>query len=57
MGWARDSLADSGIHQVMAHSLACVRTRNAPLTSGGDAFLTHDLVDWIYRASSLPPLT
>jgi virulence factor len=56
MGWARDSLADSGIHQVMAHSLACVRTRNAPLTSGEDAFLTHELVDRIYHACGLPSL-
>jgi len=54
--WARDSVADTGIHQAMAHFLDCVRTRKTPLTSGEDAFLTHELVDRIYRASGLPPL-
>jgi len=43
--WAKDSLADSGIHQALAHFLDSVRTRSAPLTSGEDAFLTHELVD------------
>jgi hypothetical protein len=54
--WAKDSLADSGIHQVPARFLDSVRIRSAPLTSGEDAFLTHELVDRIYRACGLPPL-
>jgi hypothetical protein len=54
--WAKDSLADSGAHQVPARFLDSVRTRSAPLTSGEDAFLTRDLVDRTYRACSLPPL-
>lgn len=53
--WAKDSLADSGIHQTLAHFLDSVRTRSAPLTSGEDAFLAHELVDRIYRACGLPP--
>ncbi len=54
--WSRDSLANSGIHQAVAHFLECIRTRKASLTSGEDAFLTHQLVDRIYRACNLPPL-
>lgn len=55
--WAKDSLADSGIHQALAHFLDSVRTRSAPLTSGEDAFLTHELVDRTYRACGPPGLT
>lgn len=54
--WARDPLADSGIHQAVAHFLDCVRTRTTPLTSGEDALHTHGLVDRIYRACGLPAL-
>jgi len=53
--WARDALVDSEIHQPVAHFLDCVRIRKAPLTSGEDAFLTHELVDRVYRACGLPP--
>ncbi len=53
--WAKDSLADSGIHQALAHFLDSVRTRSVPLTSGEDAFLTHELVDLTYRACGLLP--
>ena len=53
--WAKDSLADSGIHQALAHFLDSVRTRSAPLTSGEHAFLTHELVGRTYRACGLPP--
>jgi virulence factor len=54
--WARDSLADSGIHQAIAHFVDCVASRRAPLTCGEDALRTHELVDRIYRACGLPPL-
>jgi virulence factor len=54
--WWKDALADSGIHQAITHFLECVRSRTSPLTSGEDAFRTHELVDRIYRACDLPPL-
>lgn len=53
---ARDTLADSGIQQAISQFLDRVRTREVPHTSGEDAFLTHELVDRIYRACGLPPL-
>lgn len=43
--------------RALAHFPHCVRTRQSPLASGGDALSTDDLVDRIYPACGLPLLT